>query len=122
MAYAYEIMRETPRDKIDMFNAPPEFHVAGLPGMRGTLYAKLILQIIQDQLSSLEAPMGVPVRYRLSQKQRSQSTQGIFSSPERSGLLGIVMSQAVSGVESTGEALLESLRDSFKKLAALLEN
>ena len=117
-----EFLGEMSEEAISDFQPQPDFRVAGLPVIPSRLYIKVLIQIIDHQLESVERLMGLSSEYRISG--RSAPRGGIFSDKDVSGLLQTVMGQPEDGSRPgstvTGKSLVVSLRESMGKVQELL--
>lgn len=100
------------------FQEIPEFPVAGLPSMKGHLYAKIIIQIIEHHFDRLERLLGLPVEFGLSEQ--TPHSKGLFSTTDLSHLLYVAMTQMTGSPGTSGSLTLKSFRDNLKGLQAML--
>lgn len=106
-------------DIVDFFDNMPGFtHISGLPPIKGDLYIKIVVQVTQRNLSSVERVLGLPAELCLSaQRTPSKSLFGYVGSP---GLFESIMEQACSPSEKSGRALVASLRANIGNVLGLL--
>jgi hypothetical protein len=117
-----DFLGDRPEEAMGEFHAQPELRVAGLPAMPPRLYIKLLIQIIDHQLESVECLMGLSSEYRISG--RATTGKGIFSDRDVSGLFQTVMGQADNskgpGSITTGKSLVLSLRENMARVLEVL--
>ncbi len=118
-----DFLGDRPDEAMGEFHAQPELRVAGLSDMPPRLYIKLLIQIIDHQLESVECLMGLSAEYRISG--RATTGKGIFSERDVSGLFQTVMGQADDsnglGSTTTGKFLVLSLRENIAKVLEVLQ-
>ncbi|KLJ07765.1 hypothetical protein EMPG_16760 [Blastomyces silverae] len=101
-------------------NLPGFTHISGLPPVKGDLYIKIVVQVAQHNISSVERVMGLPAELCLSaQRKLSKSLLGYVDSraPFQS-----IMDQACSPFEKSGRALVASLRANIGNVLGLLRD
>ncbi|KAE9566445.1 hypothetical protein CGMCC3_g17411 [Colletotrichum fructicola] len=103
----------------DFFQTGPDVCIRGLPPMKGHLYIRILVQIIDDHVDRLEQLLGLPAHFRLSR--RPGVSVGILSGVESSGLLPLVMTQLPMGPEGGGTELVVSLRNKLRQLQEILQ-
>lgn len=119
---AYELLRILPSEVFESFHAPSDFHVTGLPGMKGRLYGKIMIHVVQDQLSTVDRLLALPFEYRLNEKTPTSQPEGIFSNPAFSEILNIAMAEPDATCENTGKALIVSLRETLRRILDVLSD
>lgn len=103
----------------DFFQTGPDICIRGLPPLKGHLYIRILVQIIDDHIDRLEQLLGLPTQFRLSKRQNVSI--GVFSGVEFFSLLHVVMTQLPMTQEGTGTDLIASLRDRLKSLQGILQ-
>lgn len=101
-----------------LFQELPEFRLAGLTSMKGPLYGKIILQIIEHHFDQLERLLGLPVEFGLSEQ--GSHSQGLFSTTDLSHLLDVTMTQVTGSPGTSGSLTLKSFRRHLRGLQAML--
>lgn len=101
-----------------LFQEMPEFRLAGLTSMKGPLYGKIILQIIEHHFDQLERLLGLPVEFGLSE--HGPHSQGLFSTTDLSHLLDVTMTQMTGSPGTSGSLTLKSFRHHLRSLQAML--
>ncbi|KAK3385621.1 hypothetical protein B0H63DRAFT_185447 [Podospora didyma] len=113
-----QILKDLPRSTIEDY-LPVGADFAGLPAMPGSLYAKIVIQIVEHQLESVEALMGLPAEHRICG--RASRSRGIFSGhQDAEGLLGAVLGSQES-TTAMDKVPMESLRENMKKARELIQ-
>ena len=106
-------------DIIGFFEAAPGIsHVGGLPPVKGHLYLKIVVQIIEHEVATVERLIGLPPELCLSGHRAL--TNSLFSLVDSPGLLQAAMTQACSISEQSGKALVMTLRENLDKILGLL--
>ncbi|RYP05317.1 hypothetical protein DL764_003915 [Monosporascus ibericus] len=101
-------------------NLPGFTHISGLPPIKGDLYIKIVVQVAQHNISSVERVMGLPAELCLSaQRTSSKSLFGYVDSPDP---FQSIMDQACNPSEKSGRALVASLRTSIGSVLGLLRD
>ncbi|KAK2047240.1 hypothetical protein LZ31DRAFT_551561 [Colletotrichum somersetense] len=101
-------------------NLPGFTHISGLPTIKGDLYIKIITQVIQHNISSVERYIGLPAELRLSaDRNSSKSLLSYVDSPD---VFQGIMNQACSPSEKSGQALVETLRARIRNVLGLLRD
>jgi hypothetical protein len=99
-------------------NLPGFANISGLPPVKGDLYIKVVIQVAQHNISSLERAISLPPELCLSpQRAPSKSLLGYVDSPE---LFWSIMDQACSPAEKSARALVISLRTEIGNVLSLL--
>lgn len=98
--------------------AQSQFRVMGLSSIDGHLHVKILIQVIEHHLESLETLIDLPADFRLSEP--SKSSKGILSNMNLSELVQIVMTQIEECPENSGKSIVESLRNGIRKVKGLL--
>ena len=122
LSRAYELLRILPEEVFESFRAPSDFHVTGLPGMRGRLYGKILIHIVQDQLSSVDRLLALPAEFRLNAQTSMSQPEDIFSDSAFSDILHIAMTQIDNTRKTTGARLVVSLRETLRRVLDVLSN
>lgn len=106
-------------DILGFFENLPRFtHISGLPPIKGDLYIKVVVQVVQHNISSVERVLGLPAKLCLSaQRSFSKSLLDYVDSP---GPFHTIMDQACNPSEKSGRALVESLRTKIGNVLSLL--
>ncbi|OJD16993.1 hypothetical protein AJ78_02882 [Emergomyces pasteurianus Ep9510] len=101
-------------------NLPGFTHISGLPPIKGDLYIKIVVQVAQHSISSVERVMGLPAELCLSTQRRvSKSLFGYVDAPDP---FQSIMDQACSPSEKSGRALVASLRTNIGNVLGLLRD
>ncbi|KAK2030765.1 hypothetical protein LX32DRAFT_637837 [Colletotrichum zoysiae] len=101
-------------------NLPGFTHISGLPTIKGDLYIKIIIQVTQHNISSVERYIGLPAELRLSAgRSSSKSLLSYVDSPE---VFQGIMNQACGPSEKSGQALVETLRARIRNVLGLLRD
>ncbi|EEQ83371.1 uncharacterized protein BDCG_00176 [Blastomyces dermatitidis ER-3] len=101
-------------------NLPGFTHISGLPPIKGDLYIKIVVQVAQHSISSVERVMGLPAELCLSpQRTLSKSLLGYVDSPDP---FQSIMDQACNPFEKSGRALVASLRTNIGNVLGLLRD
>ena len=100
------------------FQEIPRIQVAGLSSMKGHLYAKIIIQIIEHHFDRLEGLLGLPVEFGLSGQ--TPRSKGLLGTADLSHLLHVAMTQTTGSPGTSGRLTLKSFRDNLKYLQAML--
>ncbi|KAK5223276.1 hypothetical protein LTR96_010734 [Exophiala xenobiotica] len=96
----------------------PGIQVAGLSSIRGHLYAKIIIQIIEHHFDRLERLLGLPIEFGLSGQ--APRSKGLLGTANLSHLLHVAMTQTTGSPGTSGRSTLKSFRDNLKYLQAML--
>ena len=105
-------------DLRSFFQDTPEIRVDGLSSMKLHLYAKIIIQVVENHFGRLESLLGLPVEFSLSgQPPRSH---GLLETVELSRLLHVSMTQTTGNSGISGKSALQSFRDNLRALQAML--
>lgn len=119
-------LQEMPRDAITAFRGPMGMiglRVPGMSLMQGDLSIKIMIQVINHQLESVEALLGLPDEYCVVRRSGGgigkTNTATLFSSldVDVSGLLQTVMKDMPNGA---GKATIISLGDKIKAVQGIL--
>jgi hypothetical protein len=117
-----EVLGDMTEEAISKFQPQPDFRVAGLPTMPSRLYLKILMQIIDDQIESIECLMGISAECCLSG--RAPARKGIFSDQDVSALLENIMGQGNGSSSASsafqGKLIVVSLRESIATVKELL--
>ena len=118
--HVYDLFSDTPSPVLRSCpgQAQSQFHVMGLSSIDGHLHIKILIQVIEHQLESLETLIDLPADFRLSKPLKS--SKGILSNMNLSALVQIVMTQIEECPENSGKSVVESLRNGIKKVKGLL--
>lgn len=101
-------------------NLPGFTHISGLPPIKGDLYIKIVVQVAQHNISSVERVMGLPAELCLSaQRALSKSLFGYMDLPDP---FQSIMDQACNPSEKSGRALVTSLRTNIGNVLGLLRD
>lgn len=113
-----QVLREIP-DRVSFFQRSSEFRVAGIPPMKAQLYIRIMVQVSENHLHSIERLMGLPPELYLSTQ--PFCIKGIFSGVDSSGLLRAALGQADEGQErDSATSLVASLKENLQSLHRLL--
>ncbi|CAM1501085.1 Fc.00g102470.m01.CDS01 [Cosmosporella sp. VM-42] len=116
--HVYQALRQL-RNVVEVFEAAPPFgHITGLPAVKGNLYIKIIIQVVEHHLGTLERLIGLPSELCLSGKRASSDS--VFGYVASSELLRTIMTQTFVASEKSGSSLLISLRANIKDVIGLL--
>lgn len=99
--------------------------VAGLDFVQAKLYVKVLVQIIEHQIESVQNLMGLPAEYCLSGSPRTAAGNGIFSRFKPSfsmDLLRTALGRDGDPEEDTGRVLVDSLRQSIKLVRETIQS
>ena len=112
------------RDQLTEFfgNIPDFTHVAGLPPVKGDLYIKIVIQIIQHNISSVERAIGLPFDLCLSPHQMSVPPRSLLGSMDTPGAVQAVMDQVCHPSEKSGRDLVASLREKMGDVLSILRH
>lgn len=118
--HVYDLFSETPSHVMGLCSgqAQSQFHVMGLSSIDGRLHIKILIQVIEHQLESLETLLDLPADFRLSAP--AESSRGILSNMDLSELVQTVMTQIEHCSEQSGKSVVESLRNGIKKVKGLM--
>ncbi|KAK2052428.1 hypothetical protein LY76DRAFT_555712 [Colletotrichum caudatum] len=101
-------------------NLPGFTHISGLSTIKGDLYIKVIIQVTQHNISSVERCIGLPAELCLSaERSSSKSLLSYVDSPD---IFQSIMNQACNPYEKSGRALVETLRDRIRNVLGLLRD
>ncbi|KIW53070.1 hypothetical protein PV05_08668 [Exophiala xenobiotica] len=100
------------------FQEIPGIQVAGLSSIKGHLYARIIIQIIEHHFDRLERLLGLPVEFGLSGQ--TPRSKGLLDTADLSHLLHVAMTQTTGDPGTSGRLTLKSFRDNLKYLEAML--
>lgn len=100
------------------FQKIPEIQVAGLSSIKVQLYAKIIIQIIEQHFDRLEQLMGLPVEFGLSEK--APRSEGLLGTADLSHLLHVAMTQMTGTSGPSGQSTMKSFRHNLRGLQAML--
>ncbi|PGH08918.1 hypothetical protein GX51_00975 [Blastomyces parvus] len=101
-------------------NLPGFTQINGLPPIKGDLYIKIVVQVAQHHISSVERVMGLPAELCLSaQRKLSKSLLGYVDSPDP---FQSIMDQVCNPFEKSGRALVTSLRANIGNVLGLLRD
>ncbi|EFY94440.1 Zn(2)-Cys(6) zinc finger domain protein [Metarhizium robertsii] len=106
------------QDVVGFFQTAIELRISGLPSIKGHLYIKVLVQIMEHQINAMEKLLGLPAEYRLFG--RTAST-GILSTVELSRLFKVVMAQGGGGPAKSGSSLVDSIRENLTSIKELLQ-
>jgi hypothetical protein len=101
-----------------------EFRVAGMPPVSGPLHIKLLIQVIQHQIDTLEELIGLPCEFRLSG--RATTSEGLLSNMNVGPLVSLTMTQ-VNGENpgtsgTSGKSAIASLRERMTAVQKLVSS
>ncbi|KAH9990388.1 hypothetical protein F4779DRAFT_610098 [Xylariaceae sp. FL0662B] len=113
-----DIMQQIPLGVMESLKGNFGLHVAGLPSVNGRLFIKLIINIIEDHVETMEQHMGLPAEFRLSES--SSCSPGIFSDTSALGLLHDALTKGYGCPEGSAKFLTVSLSKSFGNLRNML--
>ena len=118
--HVYDLFSETPSHVMGLCpgQAQSQFRVMGLDSIDGHLHIKILIQVIEHHLESLETLIDLPADFRLSEP--PSSSKGILSNMNLSELVQIVMTQIEECPENSGKSVVESLRSGIKRVKGLL--
>lgn len=118
--HVYDLFSEMPSHVMGLCpgQAQSQFRVMGLDSIDGHLHIKILIQVIEHHLESLETLIDLPADFRLSEP--PNSSKGILSNMNLSELVQIVMTQIEECPEKSGKSVVESLRNGIKKVKGLL--
>jgi hypothetical protein len=106
-------------DKDLFFQKSPEFRVPGIPRMKAQLFIRVMAQVSENHLHTIERLMGLPQEFCLSTQ--TNGVKGIFSGVESSGLLRMALGRPGEGRETNSAAsLVASLKESLQSLSRML--
>lgn len=123
----------TINDLAGFFHDAPDYAIPGLPPVRGDLFVKIVIGIIEDRLAAAERLIGLPIDLRLANPQALRMRQHDISNdsdqgghdvtgllrqvPDSARLLQAIMTPAqtpttagLHGGEKSGKMLVTSLR------------
>ncbi|KXH56093.1 hypothetical protein CSAL01_10634 [Colletotrichum salicis] len=101
-------------------NLPGFTHISGLPTIKGDLYIKIIVQVTQHNISSVERHIGLPAELCLSAERTS--CKSLLSHLDSPDLFQNIMNQACNPSEKSGRALVETLRTRIGNVLGLLRD
>ncbi len=118
--HVYDSFRDMPRHVLGSCSGQAQFkfHVIDLSFIDDHLHVKILIQVIEHHIDSLETLVGLSVEFRLSRQTKSAS--GILSNMNLTELVQIVMTQSEDCLEGSGRTLVTSLRDGIRKVKGLL--
>ncbi|KAK1984850.1 hypothetical protein LZ30DRAFT_747611 [Colletotrichum cereale] len=109
------------RDILGFFEDLPGFtHISGLPPVKGDLYIKIMIQVAQHNLASVERALGLPADLCLSA--RRACPRGLLSYADSPEPFRSIMGQACSPSEKSGRALVASMRIKIGNILGLLRD
>ncbi|KAK7890668.1 hypothetical protein LTR67_007877 [Exophiala xenobiotica] len=106
------------KDTRVFFQEIPGIQVAGLSSIKGHLYAKIIIQIIEHHFDRLERLLGLPIEFGLSGQ--TPRSKGLLGTANLSHLLHVAMTQTTGSPRTSGRSTLKSFRDNLKYFQAML--
>ncbi|KAK1593143.1 uncharacterized protein LY79DRAFT_590004 [Colletotrichum navitas] len=95
-------------------------HVSGLPTIKGDLYIKMMIQVAQHNLSSVERAVALPPGLCLSAQRAS--SRGLLSYVDSLEPSQSIMGQAYSPSEKSGRARFASMRIRIGSILGLLRD
>ncbi|OAX80658.1 hypothetical protein ACJ72_05002 [Emergomyces africanus] len=108
-------------DILSFFENLPGFtHISSLPPIKGDLYIKIVVQVVQHSISSVERVMGLPAELCLS-AQRALS-KSLFSYVDSPDPFQSIMDQVCNPSEKSGRDLVASLRTNIGNVLGLLRD
>lgn len=118
--HVYDLFSETPSHVMGLCpgQAQSHFRVMGLDAIDGHLHVKILIQVIEHHLESLETLIDLPADFRLSEP--PNSSKGILSNMNLSELVQIIMTQIEECPQNPGKSVVESLRSGIKRVKGLL--
>lgn len=109
------------QDIVGFFDNLPCFpHLVGLPPIKGDLYIKIAIQVVQHHLGAVERVMGLPAD--LCVQARRIPPKSLFSYVGSPQAFQSIMDQVCSPAEKSGRALVASLRASMDRVVGLLND
>ncbi|KAI1177827.1 hypothetical protein F4777DRAFT_165674 [Nemania sp. FL0916] len=108
-------------DPTNFFQNAPEFTLAhGIPAMKGHLYLKILVQVIEHHIDHAERLIGLPAEYRLSGQ---PAASGMLSNNAAViNLVQVAMTQLDCTSKRSGEAIVASLKSNLKKVQRLVRS
>ncbi|KAH8669158.1 hypothetical protein BX600DRAFT_435656 [Xylariales sp. PMI_506] len=121
--FVYQTMLQLPTELIVSLpaQAASNFQVAGLGPVQGKLWVKLIMQIIQHQLESVEQILDVPTEFRLFGAPTCPKN-GVFSNTGCLALVELVMNRPEECPGKSGASTVQSLRQGIQQVQSLVES
>ncbi|RWA11926.1 hypothetical protein EKO27_g3159 [Xylaria grammica] len=109
------------QDPTKFFQNAPEFTLSqGIPAMKGHLYLKILVQVIEHHIDHAERLIGLPAEYRLSGQ---PAASGMLSGNAAGmSLLQVTMTQLDCAPKRSGESIVASLKSNLKGVQQLVRN
>ncbi|KAI3317855.1 hypothetical protein HD806DRAFT_359087 [Xylariaceae sp. AK1471] len=109
------------QDPTKFFQNAPEFSMSiGIPAMKGHLYLKIIIQVIEHHIDHMERLIGLPAEFRLSGQ---PTTSGILSGNVIAlNLLHMAMTQLDCTPKRSGESIVASLKSNLEGVQRLVRS
>ncbi|EFQ35010.1 uncharacterized protein GLRG_10154 [Colletotrichum graminicola M1.001] len=95
-------------------------HISGLPPIKGDLYIKIMIQVAQHNLGSVEKALALPADLCLSAQRAS--SRGLLSYVDSLDPFQSIMGQACRPSEKSGRALVASVRIRIGNILGLLRD
>ncbi|KAI1745241.1 hypothetical protein F4680DRAFT_97391 [Xylaria scruposa] len=109
------------QDPTKFFQTPPEFTIShGMPAMKGHLYLKILVQVIEHHIDHSERLIGLPAEYRLSGR---PAASGMLScNAAAMNLLQVAMTQLDCTPKRSGKSIVASLKKNLKTVQRLVRS
>ncbi|KAI1321918.1 hypothetical protein F5Y16DRAFT_63224 [Xylariaceae sp. FL0255] len=117
---ACQVLREV-QDLAKFFRDAPEVTISqGMPAMKGSMYLKLLVQVIEHHIDRAERLVGLPAKYRLSGE---PGDTGILSGNLATlNLLKLTMTQLDCTPGRSADTVLASLKSNLNVLDQVVRN
>ncbi|KAI0860220.1 hypothetical protein F4860DRAFT_479676 [Xylaria cubensis] len=109
------------QDPTNFFQTPPEFTIShAIPAMKGHLYMKILVQVIEHHIDHTERLIGLPAEYRLSGR---PAAAGMLSGNVAAmNLLQVAMTQLDCTPKRSGKSIVVSLKKNLKSVQRLVRS
>ncbi|KAI8945069.1 hypothetical protein F4801DRAFT_150220 [Xylaria longipes] len=109
------------QDPTKFFQNAPEFTISrGIPAMKGHLYLKILVQVIEHHIDHAERLIGLPAEYRLSGQ---SAASGILSGNAAAmSLLRVAMTQLDCTPKRPGESIVTNIKSNLKSVQRLVRS
>ncbi|KAI1754841.1 hypothetical protein F4782DRAFT_463242 [Xylaria castorea] len=120
LGHVCQSLREL-QDPTKFFQNAPEFTIShAIPAMKGHLYLKILVQVIEHHIDHAERLIGLPAEYRLSGQ---PAASGMLSGNAAAlSLLQVAMTQLDCAPKRSGKSIVASLKSNLKGVQRLVRS